>query len=648
MLVLAAIFMGFWFSNAYDLRWHVDDHHVINTAGRQRLYAERVYSAALRLEASALEGSADAIRFQQQNLRDTFSSFAETHAVSRSNLIKMLEPADRGAQLIEEQDQRVNELRRHVSELAQANPSDMSMVHLLVERIQDTKESYRQIIDTQVDLIANSATTRLNRLQSEQTVFLGSAALVLLAGLFLLFQPMAKKAVEAADRIARQNQELEAKLKYERLVAGLARPYVDHDPDRFISDTNSALLAMAKFAGSSAAGMMRLDDSEQRIESITIVRVDPQATIHRAIDLAASELPQLATIRNESGWKLVPGTKQLMAQLAGIDEGSVVSNYFSIAKLEAGGRFLGILGLGWAERPDETILSDEPLRTAITLFAGALAHQRLEESTRLVHRRIGLRPEHLVKLNRTELLAFLERTNRVETIGSVAGGIAHDFNNVLSAIRLAADNAKLGSGDPLSLASNLERIKVAAERGKELVARILDFAKPPEHEPSVSDFAHEVANAIDLVKGSLPPGVRLDLHASEEGLIVAATPTLIHQIVLNLITNAANAIQMGEGRIAVDVHRSDRSDRALLTVSDTGIGMAADVQERVFEPFFSTRKRNGTGLGLAVVHAAVTEAGGSVEVQSKPGVGTTFSISLPIAGAAATDSDPTTNGDRSA
>jgi len=647
MMVLATIIVGYWYANKYDFRWHLDDHHVINAAGRQRMLAERIYTAAVKLSASN-NGSTDALRFQQQQLRDAFGTFAENHAAIKNDLRLALGPDDRGAQLAEDQDALLQVLRSNVSELAQANPTDTSVMQLLTERIQENKEAYRQIVDTEIDLIANSASQRLNRMQAEQSLLLGTAALVLAAGVFLVFQPIARRAVESEDRIARQNQELASKLRYESLVAGLARPYVDHDPDRFISDTNSALLAMAKFAGSSAAGMMRFDDTEQLLESITIVRVEPQATVHRALDLAVSDFPQVASIRNETGWVLVPGTKQIMAHLAGIDESTVVSNYFSIAKLEAGGRLLGILGLGWIEPPDESILRDEPLRTAITLFAGALAHQRLEESTRLVHRRIGLRPEHLVKLNRTELLDFLERTNRVETIGSMAGGIAHDFNNVLGAILLAADNAKLDAADSQTLQSNITRIRQAAERGKELVSRILEFAKPPEHEPLVSDLVREVRSAIDLVTGSLPPGVRLDLHSPETNLQVAATPTLIHQIVLNLITNAANAIQNGEGRIAVDVHPGERSDRAVLIVSDTGIGMPVEVQARVFEPFFSTRNRNGTGLGLAVVHAAVTEAGGTIDVQSKPGVGTTFSVTLPLEGSATTDSGSSINNDLSA
>jgi signal transduction histidine kinase len=270
------------------------------------------------------------------------------------------------------------------------------------------------------------------------------------------------------------------------------------------------------------------------------------------------------------------------------------------------------------------------MKVALSLFRGALAHQQLEETTRLVHHRIGLKPTHLARLSRKDLIAFLERSRRVDTIGSLASGIAHDFNNVLSTILLAVGDGQIGKHDPAVVEESLGRIQSAAVRARGLVGRILDFARTGDDAQSKSDLGREVREALKLSKGMLKGKALLHMDLSDEPIHVGLPPAVVHQIVLNLVTNAVNALIDG-GRIAVEMHITPENDVVVLTVSDTGVGMSQEVQSKIFEPFFSG-KEGGTGLGLAVVHAAVTDYGGRIEVESEPGVGTSISVYLPTIG----------------
>ena len=248
----------------------------------------------------------------------------------------------------------------------------------------------------------------------------------------------------------------------------------------------------------------------------------------------------------------------------------------------------------------------------------------------------------------------LRQAQRLEAMGTLAGGIAHDFNNILGAIlgygEMAQENAPKGS----LLESDLNNIIVAGERGRALVARVLAFSRSAVGERVPVHVERVVREALDQVLAKLPPSVTVHarLHAGPAAVLGDATQ--IHQVASNLATNAVHAMPSG-GRLRVDlaalrveaarmatVGRLEPGDYVVLTVVDTGTGMAPEILDHIFEPYYTTKEvGTGTGLGLSLVHGIVTELRGAIDVASKPGAGSTFTIHLPRCGDAAPGRDET-------
>ncbi|MEO1036820.1 MAG: two-component regulator propeller domain-containing protein [Pseudomonadota bacterium] len=234
---------------------------------------------------------------------------------------------------------------------------------------------------------------------------------------------------------------------------------------------------------------------------------------------------------------------------------------------------------------------------------------------------------------------------KMNAIGTLAGGIAHDFNNILQAIygftTLALDN--LPANDEKS--AYLKQVVKGADRARNLVKRILTFSNQKEYDLKAVDVGPVISEACALLRGSLPATVEIAVDVTDERQPVRADPTRIHQIVMNLGTNAAQSMEEGGGRLRVGLeHEIVREARQsglsklrpgsymVIRVSDTGIGMTADTQEHIFDPFFTTKDTSeNTGLGLTVVHGIVQSHGGEVFVESRPGVGTEFTVYLPSA-----------------
>ena len=254
-----------------------------------------------------------------------------------------------------------------------------------------------------------------------------------------------------------------------------------------------------------------------------------------------------------------------------------------------------------------------------------------------------------------ELEAQLRESQKMEAIGTLAGGIAHDFNNIIAAI---LGNAELARQDlranPLVLES-LEEIRKAGARARDLVQQILSFSRRQPTERKRTALAPIVEESVRLLRATLPARLTLDVHCEAEVPAVLADATQIEQVLINLATNAMQAMRGAPGRIGIrldtvmldtalaDAHPAlgamharhpGRTPR--LAVTDDGPGMDAATLERIFEPFFTTKPVNeGTGLGLAVVHGIVQAHEGAIAVDSAPGKGTTFTLYLPAAGAQA-------------
>ncbi len=241
------------------------------------------------------------------------------------------------------------------------------------------------------------------------------------------------------------------------------------------------------------------------------------------------------------------------------------------------------------------------------------------------------------------LEAQLLQGHKLEAIGTLAGGIAHDFNNILTPIIGYAEMALSDTPQFNLMRHRLEQILTAAIRARELVKQILAFGRSDKEQRHIPvEISLVVKEALKLLRASLPSSI--EIRQEIDSGVVLANATQIHQILMNLCTNAAHAMD-GKGILEVclsrvDLRETDLSDPSMidlkpgphlmLRISDTGVGMDARTIERIFDPYFTTKEvGKGSGLGLAVVNGIVRRHKGANTVQSEPGKGTTFSIYLP-------------------
>jgi PAS domain S-box-containing protein len=238
----------------------------------------------------------------------------------------------------------------------------------------------------------------------------------------------------------------------------------------------------------------------------------------------------------------------------------------------------------------------------------------------------------------------LRQAQKMEAIGTLAGGIAHDFNNILGAIIGYVEIASLQVPEDNKAKESLKGVLKAGHRAKNLVKQILTFSRNSEQERIPMQISPIVKEAIKLLRSSLPTTIEIRQNIESDTGIMEADPTQIHQILMNLCTNAAHAMREEGGILEVGIRNvevgswdseSGHLDMTpgpylLLTVSDTGEGMTPEVMARIFDPYFTTKEKGvGTGLGLAVVHGIVNIYGGTIRAYSEPGKGTTFHVYLP-------------------
>ena len=250
------------------------------------------------------------------------------------------------------------------------------------------------------------------------------------------------------------------------------------------------------------------------------------------------------------------------------------------------------------------------------------------------------------QIDKEHLEAQLRQSQKMEAIGTLAGGIAHDFNNILGAIlgygELAHQHAPEGS----ALRRYMDNVMHAGGRAKTLVDRILGFSRSGLGEREPVNVQCIVEETLELLRASLPAAVRLESRLDAGNAAVIGDATHLHQVAMNLCTNAVQAMPQG-GVLSVALERVESSERrphlrgkalapgpyVRLVVSDTGTGIPPDVFERMFDPFFTTKTvGEGTGLGLSLVHGIVTDLGGAIDVTTSLGDGTRFEIWLPVSG----------------
>jgi two-component system cell cycle sensor histidine kinase/response regulator CckA len=234
---------------------------------------------------------------------------------------------------------------------------------------------------------------------------------------------------------------------------------------------------------------------------------------------------------------------------------------------------------------------------------------------------------------RKRLEAQLHQSQRLESVGQLAGGIAHDFNNFLSVIRGYARFLLEGLDEDEPLRCDAAEIEKAAERAARLTSQLLVFSRHEVVQQQVLDVADVLSGITSILDRTLGEDVSLRTDVERPLRRVQADPTQIEQVLVNLAVNARDAMPSG-GELHIDLGNVDSgpggAPAVRLAVRDTGTGMAPDVVERAFEPFYTTKpKGEGTGLGLATVYGIVTRTGGTVEIHSTPGEGTTIEVLLP-------------------
>lgn len=244
---------------------------------------------------------------------------------------------------------------------------------------------------------------------------------------------------------------------------------------------------------------------------------------------------------------------------------------------------------------------------------------------------------------RIRLQLMLQQAQKMEAIGTLAGGIAHDFNNILTPLIIHTEMALLDIGSNHAVSHNLEQILFSARRARDLVRQILTFSRQQDQETKPLKVGLILKEALKLLRASLPSTIEIHQEIATKGDTIIADPIQIHQLFMNLATNAAHAMREKGGALMVRLEEKKvtQQDRIQipdlkagpylrLSIGDTGHGIAQDLLKRIFEPYFTTKvKGEGTGMGLAVVHGIVTSHGGAITIQSEVGKGTTFDVYLP-------------------
>ncbi len=244
---------------------------------------------------------------------------------------------------------------------------------------------------------------------------------------------------------------------------------------------------------------------------------------------------------------------------------------------------------------------------------------------------------------RLKMEAHMREVQRIESLGTLAGGIAHDFNNILAAILGYAELAQFECQVDSNLRNYVSEIFKAGNRAKELVQQILLFSRQGRSEKGPMDISRVVAEALKLIKATLPANIAIMENISYDLAPVFANEIQIHQIVMNLCTNAHHAIKTTDGMLDVSLKAISLLDQDAqshpgmnpgnyikLSIGDNGCGIPPDIINRIFEPYYTTRPTGeGTGLGLSTVHGIVKDHGGCIKVYSEVGVGTAFHVFLP-------------------
>lgn len=289
----------------------------------------------------------------------------------------------------------------------------------------------------------------------------------------------------------------------------------------------------------------------------------------------------------------------------------------------------------------------KPIGLIAVIGRKPLQNRKLAESAlKLIAIRASGEMERLLAdEEKKKLQSQLLHALKIESIGTLAGGIAHDFNNILGAILGYAEMAREDSAPGSNALDKLDRVIEAGNRAAGLVKQILAFSRQAVSEPVLLNPKHIVLEAIKLLRPSLPTTITITQQFVNPINFIIADPTQIHQIVMNLCTNAFHAMEKTGGTLNISLENRELSTQdtqqypnanpgnyVILSISDTGPGIPPEIRDRIFDPYFTTKEvGKGTGMGLAIIHGIATSLGGFITCESNPGQRTVFRTFLPAA-----------------
>jgi signal transduction histidine kinase/ActR/RegA family two-component response regulator len=469
------------------------------------------------------------------------------------------------------------------------------------------------------------------------SAFAGLIFLVLLGLSLLVYKTTMRQEKEKAKEMSLINQSLQAEI--------LERKRAEADKEHLLTELSTEK-ALWQATVENMLDPVTLCDAEGRV---TYINRAYHQLIERPIatNLPAEEHPEYYQLYRTDG-TLFP-VDELPLQKA-TRTGEEVRDIEIVQHSSTGKEF-------------RAIFSAAPLRNAEQKVLGAVAvghdvteqrriEQALKKTLDELETRVQERTSQLSQAyealqreveDRTKLEGQLRRTQKLEAIGVLAGGIAHDFNNILAGIigftEMVMEDVTPGGPD----FRRLELVLRGAHRGRYLVKQILAFSRHTEHDRKPIALNQTIKEGLKLLRPTLPSTVRIVSHSLTDDDMVLADSAQIHQVLMNLCTNAAHAMREKGGVLDITISNAvvTESNSApvaemapgeyvVIEVRDTGCGMDPETMERIFDPFFTTKEQGeGTGLGLSVVHGIVKGHDGYIAAESKPGMGSTFRVYLP-------------------
>ena len=420
---------------------------------------------------------------------------------------------------------------------------------------------------------------------------------------------------------------LREQLEFERLLSELSAEFVNLPVDKLDSEIEKWLLRLVKFFKIDRAALVLIQEDNDRLITTHSAGVGGKPLL-KPIEID-QELPWLSEqIKNGAAlaFNNLPNDlpKEAAADRPFIVRKGLLSNF--ITPLKAEGILIGSIALSsFSKNVNWSKELVARLRLAGEVFANAIIRQMNAEKNK-------------------SLQEQLRQTQKMEAIGTLAGGIAHDFNNILFSIFGFTELAQIGLEKGKDVKAHLEKVIGAGLRAKDLVDHLLTFSRKTmiTREPML--LLPLIKESVKFIRASLPTTIKIKKNIKSVSSRVKADPTQIHQVLMNLFTNAGHAMKKHGGILTVGFEECtvESADQALfkgikkgvynkISVSDTGYGMSKEIKDKIFDPFFTTKKTGeGTGMGLSTVHGIIKDMSGAITVYSEEGKGTTFHVLLPV------------------